>query len=42
MLRLWAANNKLDVVINIGSYTDRGFDEADAWGIIMSDFARHV
>ncbi len=42
MLRLWAAHRKLDVSINIGVYADQGFDEADAWGIIMSDFARHV
>jgi Domain of unknown function (DUF5076) len=42
MLRLWAANGKLDVVINIGAYEERGYDEADAWGIIISDFTRHV
>ena len=39
MLRLWAVHRKLDVSINIGVYADQGFDEADAWGIIMSDFA---
>jgi hypothetical protein len=42
LLRLWAANNKLNVVINIGSYHEQGHDEARAWGIILSDFARHV
>jgi hypothetical protein len=42
LLRLWAVNNKLDVVINIGAYEKRGHDEAKAWGIIISDFARHV
>jgi hypothetical protein len=42
LLRLWAANKKLDVVINIGSYEEQGYDEAKAWGIIISDFARHV
>jgi hypothetical protein len=42
LLRLWAANRKLDVVINIGSYEERGYDEAKAWGVIISDFARHV
>ena len=42
MLRLWAVGGKLDVAINIGSYTERGFDEAKAWGTIMSDFARHL
>jgi hypothetical protein len=42
LLRLWAANGKLDVVINIGAYHERGHDEATAWGIIISDFTRHV
>jgi hypothetical protein len=42
MLRLWAANGKLDVVINIGAYEKQGHDEATAWGIIISDFTRHV
>ena len=42
LLRLWAANNKLDVVINIGLYEEQGHDEAKAWGIIISDFTRHV
>ena len=42
MLRLWIANGKLDVVINIGEYQEQGHDEAEAWGIIISDFARHV
>lgn len=42
MLRLWAANGKLDVVINIGTYEEAGYDEAKAWGVIISDFTRHV
>jgi hypothetical protein len=42
MLRLWAANGKLDVVINIGTYAEAGYDEAKAWGVIISDFTRHV
>jgi hypothetical protein len=42
LLRLWAANGKLDVVMNIGSYEEQGYDEAKAWGIIISDFTRHV
>ncbi len=42
LLRLWAANEDLDVAIKIGIYHDQGHDEANAWGIIMSDFARHV
>lgn len=42
LLSLWAANGKLNVVIHIGSYHKQGHDEARAWGIIISDFARHV
>lgn len=42
LLRLWAANKELNVVINIGIYHERGDDEATIWGVIMSDFARHV
>ena len=41
LLRLWAANKKLDVSINIGIYEAQGLDEAKAWGIIISDFTRH-
>ena len=42
MLRLWAAHNKLNVAINVGSYHEQGHDEAMAWGIIAADFAKHV
>jgi hypothetical protein len=42
LLRLWAANKKLEVVIKIGVFREQGFDEANSWGIIISDFARHV
>lgn len=42
MLRLWIADRKLEVIINIGVCADQGHDEAEAWGIIISDFARHV
>ena len=42
LLRLWATNKKLEVVINIGLYEEQGYDEAAAWGIIISDFTRHV
>jgi hypothetical protein len=42
MLRLWAANGKLEVSMNIGAYEKQGHDEAKAWGIIISDFTRHV
>lgn len=42
MLRLWAANDKLNVSINLGCYHDQGHDEASAWGVILTDLARHV
>jgi hypothetical protein len=42
MLRLWIAHNKLNVAINIGSYQESGHDEAQAWGVILADFAKHV
>ena len=42
MLRLWIAHHKLNVAINIGSYQESGHDEAQAWGVILADFAKHV
>jgi hypothetical protein len=39
MLRLWIAHHKLNVAINIGSYQESGHDEAQAWGVILADFA---
>ena len=42
MLRLWVAHSKLNVAINIGCYEAQGMDEAKAWGVIISDFTRHV
>ncbi|MEP6668182.1 MAG: DUF5076 domain-containing protein [Chthoniobacter sp.] len=42
LLRLWAANGKLDVAINLGAFQAQGHDEAKAWGIVISDFTRHV
>ena len=42
LLRLWAVKGKLDVAVDIGAFHERGHDEARAWGIIISDFTRHV
>ncbi len=42
LLRLWAAHSKLNVSINIGVFSAKGHNESKAWGIVMSDFARHV
>jgi len=42
LLRLWAANKKLNVSINVGCFTNNGKDEATAWGIVLSDLTRHV
>lgn len=42
MVRLWAANKKLNVMMNVGSYHEQGWDEANAWDMIAADFGRHV
>jgi hypothetical protein len=42
ILRLWIAHEKLNVAIKIGHYEENGHDEAEAWGIIVADFAKHV
>lgn len=42
ILRLWGANDKLNVSIRLGSYHERGLEEAHAWGLILTDLAKHV
>ena len=39
MIRAWIANKGLHVTINLGTWRE---DEAIAWGILLSDVARHV
>jgi hypothetical protein len=40
--RLWAANKKLNIAISIGVFAKNGKDEAKCWGLVLSDFTRHV
>ncbi|HYV29278.1 MAG TPA: DUF5076 domain-containing protein [Candidatus Eisenbacteria bacterium] len=42
LARLWAANNKLNVAISVGIFANNGKDEAACWGVVLSDFTRHV
>ncbi|MAT72219.1 MAG: hypothetical protein CMJ58_22160 [Planctomycetaceae bacterium] len=42
LLRLWAANGKLTVAMNVGCWHEQGHDEARAWGVVAADFAKHV
>jgi hypothetical protein len=42
LLRSWSVNKQLDVVIKIGVFQERDIDEAVAWGMVVSDFTRHV
>ncbi|MBL9035239.1 MAG: DUF5076 domain-containing protein, partial [Rhodospirillaceae bacterium] len=42
MLRAWIAEGGLHCAINIGMYEKHEAPEQIAWGIILSDVARHV
>ena len=43
MIRAWIAENGLHCVMNIGTWPERGpRDEAQAWGILLADVARHI
>ena len=42
MIRVWLANQKQHVVLNIGFWEDRGMDERAAWGIVIADMVRHI
>jgi hypothetical protein len=42
MIRVWMANRSLHTVLNVGFWHDQGMDEADAWGILLSDMVRHI
>ncbi|GAB7129777.1 hypothetical protein JCM19000A_42850 [Silvimonas sp. JCM 19000] len=43
MLRLWIAEEGLHCSIKIGMYTENGdVVEANAWGVILADAARHI
>lgn len=38
----WAAEKGLHCNMNIGMWPDGGRDEPTAWGILLSDVARHI
>lgn len=42
MIRVWIAEEGLHCTINIGVYENHSAPEQVAWGIILSDVARHV
>lgn len=42
MIRVWIAKGGLHCSMKAGFYEDRGIPEANAWGIILADIARHV
>jgi hypothetical protein len=42
LLSAWSAEKGLHCTMNIGMWRDSGRDEAAAWGILLSDVARHV
>jgi hypothetical protein len=41
LMRAWVAENNLNMVLNIGVYEESGMLEEQAWGMILSDAARH-
>lgn len=42
MIRVWLANGKQHVVLNIGFWEERGIDERDAWGLLLADMIHHI
>ena len=44
MVRGWIAEGDLFIVLNVGFWEqpERGIDEREAWGLFMSDMARHI
>jgi hypothetical protein len=42
MIRVWLADERLHVVLNIGFWEERGLDEASAWGLIIADMMHHI
>jgi len=42
MIRVWLANDKQHVVLNIGFWEERGIDERDAWGLVLADMIHHI
>jgi hypothetical protein len=42
MIRVWLANKKQHVVLNMGFWEERGIDERTAWGILLADMIQHI
>jgi hypothetical protein len=42
MIRVWLADKRQHVVLNVGFWEDRGLDERSAWGILIADMIRHI
>ena len=42
MIRVWLANDKQHVVLNIGFWESRGLDERSAWGLLIADMIHHI
>ena len=42
MIRVWLANSKQHVVLNVGFWEDRGADERSCWGILLADMVHHI
>ena len=42
LLSAWAAEKGLHCTLNVGMWHDSGRDEPAAWGILLSDVARHI
>ena len=45
MIRVWLANNDLNVSLFLGMWEDADdseIDERDAWGFLLADLTRHI
>jgi Domain of unknown function (DUF5076) len=42
MIRVWIAKDGLHTALRIDFWHDQGMNEADAWGILLSDMIRHL
>jgi Domain of unknown function (DUF5076) len=42
MIRVWLANERQHIVLNIGFWEERGIDERAAWGIVLADMVHHI
>jgi hypothetical protein len=42
MIRVWLANQRQHVALNIGFWENRGLNEREAWGILLADMIHHI